>query len=107
MIIWSPPDQPLFVDRHTAEQVLPPKDSSKALLLREAEDNLRRMLATIPLTDDERAAVDGGQLALDRLLEQLADVPTPAGPTPRELQRPAGAVLLPIVEVRQSGTLPP
>lgn len=65
------------------------------------------MLATIPLTDDERAAVDDGQLALDRLLEQLVDVPTPAGPTPRELQRPAGAVLLPIVEVRQSGTLPP
>jgi integrase len=83
-----------------------PKDSSKALLL-EAKDNLQRMLATIPLTDDERAAVDDGQLALDRLLEQLVDVPTPAGPTPRELQRPAGAVLLPIVEVRQSGTLPP
>jgi integrase len=83
-----------------------PKDSSKALLL-EAKDNLQRMLATIPLTDDERAAVDDGQLALDRLLEQLVDVPTPAGPTPRELQRPAGAVLLPIVEVRQSSTLPP
>jgi hypothetical protein len=83
-----------------------PKDSSKALLL-EAKTNLQRMLTTIPLTDDERAAVDDGQAALDKLLEQLVDVPTPAGPTPRELQRPAGAVLLPIVEVRQSGTLPP
>lgn len=59
----------------------PPKDSSKALLL-EAKDNLQRMLAAVPLTDDERAAVDDGQAALDRLLGQLADVPTPAGPTP-------------------------
>ncbi|WP_220183334.1 hypothetical protein [Sphaerisporangium album] len=35
------------------------------------------MLAAVPLTDDERAAVDDGQAALDRLLGQLADVPTP------------------------------
>ncbi|WP_176611546.1 hypothetical protein [Actinomadura sp. WMMB 499] len=69
--------------------------------------NLQRMVTAIPLTDDERAAVDDGQAALDKLLEQLVNVPTPAGPTPRDLQRPAGAVLLPIVEVRQSGTLLP
>jgi hypothetical protein len=61
-----------------------PKDSSGALLL-EAKDNLQRMLAGVPFTDDERAAVDDGQAALDRLLGQLADTPTPAGPTPRQL----------------------
>ncbi|MFH9970186.1 hypothetical protein ACH4PR_55010 [Streptomyces mirabilis] len=69
-----------------------PKDSSKGQLL-EAKDNLQRMLATIPLTDEERAAVDDGQTALDQLLERLANVPTPSGPTPRQL--------LPIVEVRR------
>ena len=36
-----------------------PKDSTQAQLL-EAKDNLQRMLAAIPLTDDERAAVDDG-----------------------------------------------
>ncbi|WP_432154834.1 tyrosine-type recombinase/integrase [Streptomyces tricolor] len=69
-----------------------PKDSSKGQLL-EAKDNLQRMLATIPLTDEEQAAVDDGQAALDQLLERLADVPTPSGATPRQL--------LPIIEVRQ------
>jgi hypothetical protein len=75
-----------------------PKHSSKAQLL-EAKDNLQRMLTSIPLTDDERAAVDDGQAALDRLLERLADVPTPAGPTPRQLGAPPAATMLPIVEV--------
>ncbi|MEU7835651.1 tyrosine-type recombinase/integrase [Nonomuraea sp. NPDC049129] len=77
-----------------------PKDSSKAQLL-EAKDNLQRMLAAIPLTDDERAAVDDGQAALDQLLSRLSDVPTPAGPTPHQLGIPVTATLLPIVDVRQ------
>jgi hypothetical protein len=76
-----------------------PKDSSKGQLL-EAKENLQKMLANIPLTDDERTAVDDGQAALDQLLERLTDVPTPAGPTPRQLGAPATATLLPIVEVR-------
>jgi integrase len=61
-----------------------PKESTKGQLL-EARANLERMLLQIPLSDDERAAVEDGQLALDGLLERLADVPTPAGPTPRQL----------------------
>src|SRR5439155_23891658 len=61
-----------------------PKGSSRAQLL-EAKANLQRMLASIPLTDEERTAVDDGQFALDRLLERLSDVPTPAGPGPREM----------------------
>ncbi|MEU3343182.1 tyrosine-type recombinase/integrase [Streptomyces sp. NPDC006668] len=77
-----------------------PKESSKAQLL-EAKGNLLKMRASIPLTEDEQAAVDDGQAALDRLLDRLADIPTPAGPTPRQLDVPAGAALLPIIDVRQ------
>ncbi|MGH3408748.1 MAG: hypothetical protein ACRDRJ_40570 [Streptosporangiaceae bacterium] len=76
-----------------------PKNSTKAQLL-EARDNLQRMLASIPLTDDERAAVDDGQAALNSLLGRLADVPTPAGATPRQIGIPQSATLLPIIEVR-------
>ena len=77
-----------------------PKHSTKAQLL-EARDNLQRMLASIPLTDDERAAVDDGQAALDSLLGRLADIPTPSGATPREIGGPSGATQLPIIMVRQ------
>lgn len=55
-----------------------PKGSSKGQLL-EAKENLQKMLAAIPLTDDERAAVDDGKAALDQLLERLTDVPTQQG----------------------------
>ena len=78
-----------------------PKDSSKAQIL-EAKQNLQRMRAVIPLTEDEQAAVDDGSAALDRLLDRLADTPTPAGPTPRQLDLPPGAVSLPIIDVRQA-----
>jgi len=60
-----------------------PKDSSRAQLL-EAKANLQRMLIAIPLTDDERAAVDDGQEAPGKLLERLADIPAPDGSTPRQ-----------------------
>ncbi len=75
-----------------------PKDSGKAQLL-EAKDNLQRMLMSIPLTDDERAAVEDGQTALDTLLTRLVDVATPSGATPRELDAPPGATSLPIAEI--------
>ena len=65
-----------------------PKASTKAQLL-EAKDNLQRMLASIPLTDDERAAVDDGHAALDALLDRLTDIPTPAGPTPTRDRPPS------------------
>jgi hypothetical protein len=43
------------------------------------------MLAQIPLTDDERAAVEGGTAAVERLVKRLADLPAPARPTPKQL----------------------
>jgi len=61
-----------------------PKNSSRAQLL-EAKANLQRMLVAIPLTDDEKAAIDDGQEALDKLLERLLDTPAPDGSTPRQL----------------------
>jgi hypothetical protein len=61
-----------------------PKGSSQAQVL-EAKANLLRLKQEIPLTDAESAAVDDGLEALERLCLQLADLPTPAGPTPREL----------------------
>ena len=75
-----------------------PKDSGKAQLL-EAKGNLQRMLVSIPLTDDERAAVEDGQTALDTLLTRLADVAAPSGTTPREIDAPPGATTLPITEI--------
>lgn len=62
-----------------------PKGTSRAQLL-EGKDNLLRMRQEIPLNDAELAAVDEGLAALEKLLGQLADVATPAGPTPRQLR---------------------
>jgi hypothetical protein len=73
-----------------------PKGSTKAQLL-EAKGNLQRMLVSIPLTDEERAAVDDGAVAVDKLLSRLADIPTPAGPTPRDLAASSLAIRLPLV----------
>ena len=77
-------------------QLLHPERLPKGQLL-EANDNLRRMLAAIPLTENERAAVNDGQGALGKLLGRLADIPTPAEPTPRQIGNPTTATSLPIV----------
>ena len=61
-----------------------PRDSSLAQLL-DAKDNILRFVQQIPLSDEERAAVDGDLAAIDRLTRQLADRPTPSGQTPAEL----------------------
>jgi len=64
-----------------------PKMSSEVQLL-EAKRNLLRLRQEIPLREEERAAVDDGLTAMEKLLAQLADVPTPSGTTPRQLQAP-------------------
>ncbi|MBN3891044.1 MAG: site-specific integrase [Nostoc sp. JL31] len=61
-----------------------PKDSSKAQIL-ESKTNLQRMLQEIPLTEEERAAVEEGIEAMSMLSAKLTDEPTPSGQTPREL----------------------
>jgi hypothetical protein len=61
------------------------KDSSRAQLL-EGKVNLLRMRQEIPLNGAELAAVDDGVDALQKLLDQQADVATLAGPTPRQVR---------------------
>jgi len=61
-----------------------PKESSRSQLL-EAKSNLLRLLQEVPLTEEERATVDGDLAALDRLAARLAEEPTPSGQTPKEL----------------------
>lgn len=61
-----------------------PKLSSRGHLL-QAKSNLLRLLQEVPLAAEERAAVDGDLVALDRLVARLADQPTPSGQTPQEL----------------------
>lgn len=61
-----------------------PKESGRSQLL-EAKSNLLHLLQEIPLTEDERAAVDGDVAALDRLAARLTRQPTPSGQTPKEL----------------------
>ena len=78
-----------------------PKASSKGQLL-EAKTNLQQMLANIPLSDEEQAAIDDGHAALDQLLQRLVDTPTPTGATPREIGIPATATLLPITAVNHA-----
>ncbi len=78
-----------------------PKPSSESQLL-EAKDSLQRMLVQIPLTEDEHAAVEGDQKAIDRLLGDLADTPTPTGATPRNLaaDQPADQAELDVIQNR-------
>jgi len=58
-----------------------PKPSSRAQLL-EAKDGLQRMLVEISLTDEERAAVEGDDQAIDGLITRLASLATPADSPP-------------------------
>jgi len=61
-----------------------PKDATKPLLL-EGRANLLRMMQEIPLTDEERSAVEDGIAALGKLTDDLTDTPTPDGRTPKQL----------------------
>ncbi|HJW74117.1 MAG TPA: tyrosine-type recombinase/integrase [Thermoleophilia bacterium] len=66
-----------------------PSQSSLARLLC-AKDNILRFVQQIPLTDEERAVVDGDLAAIERLTKKLADRPTPSGQTPAQLHHCPG-----------------
>lgn len=55
-----------------------PKADSEGQLI-EGKKNLQRMLQEIPLLEDERAAVEDGVEAMDKLLNRLANIPAPTG----------------------------
>jgi hypothetical protein len=61
-----------------------PKNSTKGQFL-EVKAGIEQMLEQLDLTDDEREALEGDRDAVAALVEKLADVPTPAGPTPNQL----------------------
>jgi hypothetical protein len=63
-----------------------PKESPQAQLL-EAKTNLERMIQEAPLREEERAAVEDGLVAVEKLYIRLLDIPTPAGPPPREIEK--------------------
>ena len=74
-----------------------PKESTAALLL-EGKTHLLRLLQEIPLGDAKQAAIEEGVAAYENLLSKLADLPTPAGPTPRQI----GAELVQVTSVRRT-----
>jgi integrase len=80
-----------------------PKDSLKEQLV-EGQANLVHMLEFVSLTEDEKLLVTEGVELHRALLEKLADVPTPAGPTPRELEasRQPEKKVIPLKAVRKN-----
>jgi hypothetical protein len=64
--------------------VLRTKQSSSGQLL-SIKDGVEQMLEQVDLTDEERQAIEGDRDALAALAARLADTPTPAGPTPKQL----------------------
>ncbi|GHO91510.1 hypothetical protein KSF_015580 [Reticulibacter mediterranei] len=82
-----------------------PKDSLKEQLV-EGQANLVRMLEFVKLTEDEKLLVTEGIDLHQTLIEQLADTPTPAGPTPRELtaSRQGETKILPLGSIGRATT---
>jgi hypothetical protein len=80
----------------------PKMDSAEQLV--EGKANLVHMLEFVQLTEEEKLLVTEGIELHQALLDKLVDVPTPAGPTPRELeaQRKGERKVIPIKSIRRS-----
>ena len=63
-----------------------PKESGLGQLM-DAKSSLLRLIQEMPLTREERAAVEGDVAALSRLTARLAEQPTPSGQTAKELSQ--------------------
>ncbi|MGO8947923.1 MAG: tyrosine-type recombinase/integrase [Ktedonobacterales bacterium] len=79
-----------------------PKSETMEQLV-DGKANLVRMLEFVALTEDEKLLVTEGIDLHQELIERLADVPTPAGPTPRELesQHQGEIQVIPIPTIRR------
>jgi len=66
--------------------------------LLEANGNLTRMLEFFTLTDDDRRLVEQGIGINQALIDKIADEPTPAGPTLRQLAARRGKHLPVVTE---------
>lgn len=71
----------------------------------EGKANLVRMLEFVHLTEEEKLLVTEGIELHQELIGKLADVPTPAGLTPRELEvtQQSSVKMIPLEEVRKKG----
>jgi hypothetical protein len=80
-----------------------PKTATMEQLV-EGKANLVHMLEFVSLTEDEKLLVTEGIELHQELIEQLADTPTPAGPTPRELEasRKCEKEVIPLKLVQQT-----
>ena len=80
-----------------------PKESLKDQLI-EGQANLLRMLEFVQLTEEEKLLVTEGIDLHQALIEQWASVPTPTGPTPREMERQVTeeTALIPLKTVRRN-----
>jgi integrase len=80
-----------------------PKSATLDQLL-EGKANLVRMLEYVKLTEDEHLLVTEGIQLHQTLIERLADLPTPVGPTPRELEntRQGEAKVIPLKTIRRT-----
>jgi hypothetical protein len=81
-----------------------PKSATMDQLV-EGEANLVRMLEYVQLTEEELLLVTEGIELHQALIEKLANVPTPAGPTPRELEasRQQDTKIIPLKSVQRMG----
>lgn len=78
-----------------------PKTATAEQLV-EGKANLVRMLEFVSLTEDEKLLVTEGIELHQALIEKLADVPTPAGPTPRELEtQRQGEAMIPVKGIQR------
>lgn len=73
-------------------------DIFKAILLLESKMHLLRLLQEIRHCEAEQTAIEDGVADYENLLSKLADMPTPAGPTQRQI----GAELMQITTVRSA-----
>jgi integrase len=80
-----------------------PKTATMEQLV-EGKANLVHMLEFVSLTEDEKLLVTEGIELHQELIEKLADVPTPAGPTPRELEnnRSPETKVIPLQTIRRN-----
>ena len=80
-----------------------PKESLKDQLL-EGQANLLHMLEFVKLTEEEKLLVTEGVELHQALIEQLVDVPTPTGLTPREMESlPVGeTAIIPLKAVQRN-----
>lgn len=78
-----------------------PKQTTHGQLLA-VKDGINQMLEQVDLTEDVRAALEGDRESVAPLTQRLADVPTPAGPTPNDLG--TGDTFIPLTHLMKTIT---